>query len=130
MWWISRRAHEEIIAAHNREAAALRDEMVRLRDQVDRMLDHHIRVERREIGLPEVQPTIKPPEEELPERVVKIVSLYADSRTRTSLVHSIRAARRMDPPKSWEQIIGELTAAIPPDALRVLDQPPPMPAES
>lgn len=126
MWWISRRAHEEIVAAHNREAAAVREEMVRLRDQVDRLLDHHIRVERREIGLPEVQPTIKAPEEELPERVVKIISLYADSRTRTTLVHSIRAARRMDPPKSWEQITGEITASIPPDALRVLDRPPPV----
>jgi len=109
-------------AAHAAEVAALKEEIFFLRAQNERLTEHRLRVERAEAGLPEAQPTIRPPVEPIPDAIERIIRLYGEARTRTFLRASCHDARKKG--QSWETVEQSLRASIPPEALRGLDTPP------
>jgi hypothetical protein len=111
--WIPRVAYDEVVRAKDALFDAKEEEIAWLRSQVKELQGHLRRMERVERELPELEPQPKPPPEEIPPGILRIVQLYDDQKVRADLVRSIREARNQTSPLTWEQIQNAIRAQVP-----------------
>lgn len=116
--WVSRAAFEALETAHHRETQALREEVAWLRDQLvdtltslDEAHEHLRRMDRVERNLPEQPRAPKPPDEPMPEKVQRVVMLFAEGSPRHALVSSIDKARQNG--QTWDQVYDAMLGELP-----------------
>ena len=93
--WVSRLALDAVLSERDR-----------LRELNDKLVDSIIRIQRKEIGLPEIQPEKRQPVEPLPQAVIGLINAWDDPLIRADMEKQARAVYRQS--KDWNAVIEAL----------------------